>query len=240
MEWFKREWPNILTIGCLIIAAVIEAWEQALASSPNVTRSLPHLSGNWHYLPLALLVVAGVSWAIGRTLMPSRIQQQAALQSVTGMSVQPPVNFNANEYFRLAYHSDCTVDIEKRIRIAAHQSQPDNHEAFYAKFIGVGLIAYMHDIVWAYIFRSQILALMELVHKGGLMPIADAKAHYDLAAGESPQMYTGYSFDNWLKFLKSNSLVIQHPSNMLEITVRGKDYLKYSTHYGRFPDARKF
>jgi hypothetical protein len=148
MGWFKREWSNILTIGCIIVAAIIEAWQQALAGSPRVAESLPSLDGSWHYVPLGLLIIAGVSWFIGRYRKPSQGQQQgAALQTALGISAQPPVDFDATRFFRLAYHSDWTADVEKRIRVAAHQNQPNDHEDFYAKFIGVGMVAYYHGFL---------------------------------------------------------------------------------------------
>jgi hypothetical protein len=175
MGWFKREWSNVLTVGCIVVAAIVEAWQQALAGSPKVAEVLPSLSNSWHYVPLGLLIIAGMSWLIGHSGRASHSGQQqgTALQAALGISMQPPVDFNAAQFFRLAYHSDWTADVEKRIRIAAHQNQPNVCEDFYAKFIGVGMVAYYHDIVWAYIFKSQITMLMELNRRGGLMPLAD-------------------------------------------------------------------
>jgi hypothetical protein len=193
------------------------------------------------FVAIGLIVLAAVlNLLAGWKRKPvNQIQQYAALQSVAGMSVQPPVDFDATEFFRLAYHSDWTADIEKRIRIAAHQNQPNDHETFYARFIGVGLVSYSHDITWAYIFKSQIVMLMELNQRNGIMPLSAAKAHYDKAAIDYPAVYANYSFDQWMTFVKTNLLVLHHPTDMLEITTRGKDFLKYLTHWGRYPDARK-
>ena len=38
--------------------------------------------------------------------------------------------------------------------------------------------------------------------------------------------------------MTSQVLLVVHPSNMVEITLRGKDFLKYLLHYGREPDQR--
>jgi hypothetical protein len=72
------------------------------------------------------------------------------------------------------------------------------------------------------------------------MPLLAAKVHYDKAASEYPERYAKYSFEQWMAFLKAYTLLIHHPSDMLEITIIGKDFLKYSTHNGRFPDGREF
>jgi hypothetical protein len=71
------------------------------------------------------------------------------------------------------------------------------------------------------------------------MPVLDTKPYYDEAARDYPQIYANYSFDQWLGFVQEQQLVIRHPSDMLEITHKGKDFLKYSIHWGRYPEARK-
>jgi len=241
MGWFKREWSSILTIGCIIVAAIIEAWQQALAGSPRVAEVLPSLNGSWHYVPLGLLIIAGVSWFIGHSRKPPQGQQLAASALQTGslLPTTPVVDFNAADFFRLSHQSQWTADVENRIRIAANQNQPTDREGFYAKLIGIGLVAYHHEITWAYIFKSQILMLAELNRKAGIMPLTEARAFYDNAKITYPQVYSNYSFNEWLAFIKSQQLLIHHPSDMLEITVRGKDFLKYLTHWGRSADERR-
>jgi hypothetical protein len=52
------------------------------------------------------------------------------------------------------------------------------------------------------------LALMEINRR--IMPIAEVKAFYDKAAAEYADRYTNYSFEQWMEFLKSNTLLIWH------------------------------
>lgn len=61
-----KSWPNIVTVSCLIIVAIIEALEQAISQSPHLASALPHINGAWHYLPLIILMMAGVVWLFGR------------------------------------------------------------------------------------------------------------------------------------------------------------------------------
>ena len=100
------------------------------------------------------------------------------------------------------------------------------------------MISYLHDITWAYIFKSQIMMLTELNRRNGMMPLADAEPYYDNAAIACPQVYAQYSFHQWLNFIVAQQLVLRHPSDMLEITMRGRDFLKYLTHWGRVVDER--
>jgi hypothetical protein len=161
-------------------------------------------------------------------------------QNSTSPQLFPPVQFDASGYFRTAYHSQFTADIEKRIGIAADQNkQQFATDEFYRKFIGVGLVAYFHDITWAYIWKSQMLMLEELNRHGGIMPLAEAKKFYDQAVIDYPSNYKTYSFDQWLNFMLAQTLMIRHPSDMLEITVRGRDYLSYSAHWARFSNSLK-
>jgi hypothetical protein len=60
-----KSWSDIVTAGCLIIVASVEALEQAISGAPRVAASLPQVSGLFHYVPLLLLIVAGISWLIG-------------------------------------------------------------------------------------------------------------------------------------------------------------------------------
>jgi hypothetical protein len=68
-----------MAVGCVIIVAVIEAYEQALSEAPKASAKLPHVDGWWHFAPLALLIIGGVFWAVGRIPKPLAASQQDAL-----------------------------------------------------------------------------------------------------------------------------------------------------------------
>jgi hypothetical protein len=112
-------------------------------------------------------------------LTPKGTDKSASLTAAAAGAAQPltpPVNFDAANYFRVAHQSVLTEDVEKRIRISAEQNKSYcAPEDFYAKFIGVGLVAYIHDMTWAYIFKSQLLMLTELNRRGGFLSTAEAK-----------------------------------------------------------------
>ena len=82
------------------------------------------------------------------------------------------------------------------------------------------------------------MALMEINRR--VMPIAEVKVFYDKAAAEYAGTYVNYSFEQWMGFMKSQTLIIWHPTGMVEITVQGRDFLRYLTHWGRYADDRKF
>jgi hypothetical protein len=166
---------------------------------------------------------------------PQSLQQRStSFPSLSALHGQAPqITFNAYEWFRHAYYSPLTAEIENNIKIIAHNNQPNDHEGFYARFIGVGLISYTHDMTWAYIFKSQLLMLADVNRRNGNLPLSDAKTYYDKAASEYPKIYENYSFQQWMDYMYSQQLLIRHPSDMLEITYRGNDLLKYLAHWGR-------
>lgn len=242
MEWFQRNWANTVTLGCVVIAALVEAWQQAAISvSPSVP--IPRLQGAWHYVPLSLLIIAGVVWLIGRRKKTGQSRSQTSeivpgIPTISALLGQnPSADFDARKFFALAHYSPVTAEVEKNIKIAAQQNSPNDKEAFYARFIGVGLVAYQHDSTWFTIYKSQLEALAEL-NTRGLIPVADLKKHYDKAVSGYPKTYTNYSFEEWLNYMQSRMLIVRYPSEMVELSFNGRDFLKYLAHVGRNIDVK--
>ncbi|HEY6767213.1 MAG TPA: hypothetical protein VI386_20825 [Candidatus Sulfotelmatobacter sp.] len=216
--------------------------ELVLALGGGATvRALLHqftkIPGIW-ITPIWLLSSAVFLWLLLKALGHASRTQSTAQSTATSTALVSAATFDATEHFKHSYVSTFTAEVEKNIRIAANQNQPNDREGFFARFIGLGLVSYMHDITWAYIYKSQLLMLLELNRRGGWLPLSDVKGYYDRAAIDSPNLYSDYSFGQWQAFIKSQDLLIQHPSDMFEITVRGEDFLKYLTHWGRYADAR--
>ena len=78
---------------------------------------------------------------------------------------------------------------------------------------------------------SQLEALAEL-NSRGLIPVADLKKHYDKAVMAYPKTYANYSFEQWLNYMQSRMLIARYPSQMVELSFNGKDFLKYLAHVG--------
>jgi hypothetical protein len=165
----------------------------------------------------------------------SSTQQSSSLIPSTN-----PVNFDATQFFRVSYQSMQTQEVERRIRIAAEQNEPNNREAFYMKLIGIGLIANQHDMTWAYIYRNQILMLADLNRRGGIMPLNDARAYYEQDKENDTQLYANnYSLDQWVGYMVTRTLIVRHPTDMLEIALGGRDFITFIAHHGRTADGRK-
>ena len=160
--------------------------------------------------------------------------------AIAGKPGQP---FNTTEFFRHAYYSPALqAETEARMRAAANENQPNDREGFYLKFISVGLLVYSYDTIWDVIYRSQLEALLDINRNNGILPLAQVKTHYDQAAAAHSEEYKkgNVILENWLGFLIARTLVIRHPSDMIEITVAGKDFLKYLVHWGREANQRHY
>lgn len=243
MDWLQKHWSNAVTLGCIVVAAVVEAWQQAAA---NVSKDvhIPRLQGNWNYVPLILLTVAGTVWLIGRRRngtvpqlqTPQPPSASGILPGIPTLSAllgqNPSVEFDAKKFFALAYYSPITAEIEKNIQTIAQQNSPNDKEAFYARFIGVGVVAYQHDLTWFTIYGSQLSALLYLSSRG-VVPVGDLKQFYDKATVDYPKAYTNYSFDQWTNYMRGRMILAVYPSQMCEISFNGKDFLKYLMHVGR-------
>ncbi len=244
--WIKTQYDDIK--GNAKWALLAALWWLVVTFGKKMLQQIPNIPGWLIWAILSLLSLVVFVW-LAKSARVSRVSTSSSLQiapqrpsafpSLSALQGQPPqVSFDAREHFRLAYYSPLTAEIENNIKIAAEQNQPDDHEAFYARFIGVGLLAYLHDTTWWVIFKSQLLMLTELNRRNGVMALSDARAYYDRAVVDYPHIYTDYSFDQWLTYMTSQQLIIRHPTDMLEVTHRGRDLLRYLAHWGRDANAK--
>jgi len=225
-NWMLRQYNDIR--GNFKWALLASAWWLVAHYGKKLLQMIPNIPG---WMVTAILLCSSLAvflWLAksGKSAVapaqPSRITTMAGIPTLSALQGQTPqVTFNANEFFRTAYYSPLTAEIENNIKIAAQNYGGDDHDSFYARFIGVGYIAASHNYTWAIIYRSQLSLLGEM-NRRVTMPISDARVYYDKAVAEFPDGYKSYSFDQWLEYLKREQLLIHHPSDMLEITHRGR------------------
>jgi hypothetical protein len=192
-------------------------------------------------LVLSVLIPAILKQIRGRRGKAPALQSSGMIPGIPTLSAllqqDPSVEFDEKKFFALAYYSPVTAETEKNIKLVAQNSSPNDREAFYARFIGVGAVAYMHDWTWFTLYGSQFMALVELNGRG-LRPVADLQKHYDKAVTDYPNTYTDYTFKQWLDYMKSRNLIAIYPSQMVEISFGGQDFLRYLAHAGRSLDGR--
>jgi hypothetical protein len=239
--YWGRRWDDIR--GNLLFAILVWVFGGGLITAVfQVFRTLHNHPFEWNFIVIVFLISV-LSLAVVMLVASRKGEGQRAALAQTqrvGALVVPTANFDAPLFFRNSYNSCLESDTITNVRAVATQSQPNDKEGFYTRLIAVGLIAYVYDMIWSAIYKSQLLALLELNRRSGFLPLVQFKSYYDRAAIAFPTVYAHYSFDQWLAFMKTNLLILLHPSDMVEITVRGKDFLKYLLHWGRDAEQRNF
>jgi hypothetical protein len=246
---FKRireflEWTEHVRLVVDVVLAIA-----GLKAVKKVLSYIPQISHDWatviSWLAAAGLLYSLVIWQEKRkqstAVVPSP-QQSQNVGSIPAVSTIipgiPGPTFDTQTFFRQSYYSSVTAETEKNMGIVLSRIKPADREGFFLRFMGVGIVQAIHEFTWLSIFRSQFLLLLEMNQKAGYLSLASAKNYYDKAATGRPDIYSKYSFDQWIDFLKTQQLVLQHPSEMLEITIKGKDFLKYCTHWGHYAEQR--
>jgi hypothetical protein len=238
-NWLVNQYNDIK--GSFKWSCIAALWWVAIHYGRQLLQLIPNIPG-WLVtsilLCLSLVMLLWLAKSAKKSPIPiPAVPQMPASQTIgiptiSALQAQAPqITFNAQEFFRLAYYSPVTAEVENNIKIIAQQNQPGDREGFLARFIGVGYVAITYQMTWLSIFKSQLLMLTEL-NRRIMTPAAEAKKYYDKAAADYPSLYAQYTFEQWIDYMKGELLLIRHPSDMLEITHRGRDLLKFVVHWG--------
>ena len=208
-----------------------------------LARAIRNHPFEWHFaiivFVISALTLAVVFLLAGRKSVPQQAIQSALPTTSAAVQVAQPVQpiiVDTARYFREAYCGQVQAETESGVR-AMIQAQPsDKRDEFVVRFIATGIVNVIYDQIWKAIFRSQILALEELNHR--LLRKEELKPFFDDGVSRNPAVYQNYSFDQWVQYMKEQLLVLEHPGKVFEITVRGKDFLKYMVHFGFKPEKK--
>jgi hypothetical protein len=254
LNWLSRQYDDIR--GNFKWFLLLSLWALISHFTRKMLELIPHISTWIVWTIIVLLSLAAFVWVAKwdkSTQSQSSSQPPAPLPTTSQPPVQlptttpgvptlsnllgqtPQIPFDAKDFFKRAYYSPVTAELENNIKVIAHRES--NPEDFYARFIGVGLPTFMYEIAWASMFKSQFLALSEL-NRQILLPSSEVKKFYDNAVSVCPKVYLEYPFEKWLAYLIFHQLVIKHPSEMVELTHKGRDFLKYLAHHGYNPDLK--
>ncbi len=71
------------------------------------------------------------------------------------------------------------------------------------------------------------------------MIVDGLRRFYNAAAAENPDVYQAYPFESWLGYM-TGWAIIRQDGNVVQLTVRGKDFLKYLVLAGRSEKQRRY
>lgn len=178
-----------------------------------------------------LFAFIGATWRKWRREAPEQTEPAQTQISKITITASPP----AIEDFYRTYDGELLKEVEAGLRTTVEKYPSGERENFLVRLISAGIVGYWFDLDWAYIFKSQVLALQELntrdLKREGLL------AYYDKAVAQYPVPYANYSFEQWLGWLRTNVL-IREDGDLIKITIRGKEFLKNMVHLRRSPDTK--
>jgi hypothetical protein len=152
-----------------------------------------------------------------------------------------PGTFDSVDFFRTAFYSALQDVSANAFKAEAERVRPNDKESFYLDVLAVGSMQMLYNDLWWILYRSQLRALLALNTERGFLSIDIFRKPYDEASKEFEEEYTrlGITFEAWMEYLEKNMLLKVHPSKMVEITLKGKDFLKYLLHCGRSESAKR-
>jgi hypothetical protein len=79
-------WHTRVTVTCITIAAIFDAAEEALSHSPHLSEWFSDI-GWIHYAPLAMLIIAGISWLTGRLRAPKKMLESEVSNTINDVKL---------------------------------------------------------------------------------------------------------------------------------------------------------
>ena len=159
LDWLQRGqvlWALLVALG---MGKVLDALLRTFTSIPDIWRSPIWLLG-------AALILLGIVKLLGRVAGRSVLQKQTSVgQDIVTPGLSSP-QFDPEKFFQLAYNSSLQGETEENFRsILARYKTPQERENFSVRLMATGLIGFSYDLLWAYIYQSQLLLLYELTRR---------------------------------------------------------------------------
>jgi hypothetical protein len=172
-----------------------------------------------------LSAAAAMGALIGVTRL-TRSRKPPVIQATT-VTETGGVNLEMIEKMRREFQGPLIQECEKSIGESAEKIKPDSERVkFLLRNLATVIVVAFFETTWQIIFGSQIRALERL--NRGMAKIDDLFPYYNENLEKRPQ----YPFESWFGYLK-NQLLIRQDGYNVNITVRGKEFLKFLVQSGR-------
>ncbi len=228
-SWLSQQYNDIK--GNAKWAAIAAFWWVAIHYGKEMLHLIPHIS-TWlvDALLLCFSLIVFV-WLATRHQQASIQAQGGALMNAA--KITPHVvelHVKRVEEFYHTYDNALLHETEANMKAISDVKPQGEREQFFLRFIATGILSYVFDTIWYTIYASQIKALQTLNAKP--LKREEVRPFYSDAVASSPSTYKNYSFDQWIGFLREQGLITEQV-DMVGITQRGREFLKYLIHQGR-------
>jgi hypothetical protein len=219
LKWLEHGYLLVEIAGAIGLGRGVQA---LLAAYTKI--SAPFLEAIWW---LAAAGFMGLFILIGRAIRNRKpvVVQTTTLTTTAKVSAQI-------ETFRKNLDPDLLKECEDLIQAEANgYKNAAEREAFLLHGFSTTLLVGFFDVTWHIIFGSQIRALERL--NKGTASLEQLRVYYNQHLEKRPQ----YPFESWFGYMKDQTLLRQDGHN-IQITVRGKAFLKYLVQYARTADDK--
>ncbi len=176
---------------------------------------------------------AGPAEFAGEIQTPDKntIKNKKALEDVIGEQSTKNINTSLNDDLEKnplikTYITFLKPQLEESYN---HYPGTDKTEFLYAKISEIYL-AWSFEKIYSRIFESQIQTLKFLCINGYNSEKSEILKFYNIAKEHFPELYTNYSFENWLDFMKNQS-VISIDGDNINLTSEGQGFINYIAHH---------
>jgi hypothetical protein len=167
---------------------------------------------------------------------PSRFQQPESQSLAIPSAIQETIKMVESSYHgidpRLTHDNEESITRELRQIFL-----PSERERFLVRLVILLGTIFDFEYIWYNIFASQIDALQEL--NGGPLKREDLFKHYIRAATSFAAFYSDYSFEQWIGYMRTQVL-LREDGDQINITVKGRSFLKHLIDHGRSSSGRMF
>lgn len=235
MAFWKSRWEDVR--GNLLWQVMLWIFGGGLLSAIiEGIRASQHVPFEWKFVAV-VFVVSALSIAVITLLAarPRNTVQQPGSQSLSPPSTVQLTTKVLDDLYR-GVDSRLTDETEEGLRKTLSQFPPGNdRENFLLRIVIIGWILYDFEIIWYNIFASQIEALQEL--NTGALKRENLFKHYIQAATTYLHWYSAYSFEQWIGYMRTQVL-IREDGDQINITVKGRSFLKHLIDTGRSASGR--
>ena len=168
-------------------------------------------------------------YGINADSIPPGQQPRGAEQAAPGGVV---LDLEAVEAELRSMDNAIVVRNERLVRQALEQLQPDQRERTLLRYAVATAVQVRFERNYSVIWGSQI-AVLQSLNAVAAATVDQVRGFYDKAHSEFPTVYEAYSFEQWLGFLESNSLVVTSATGV-SISIDGREFLKYLIDRGYF------
>lgn len=197
-----------------------------------------HFTVNSQMILVAILLLVGAASVTVQIVDRAR----SSSPSITRQGNMNPAQTNVanltvvqvEELYRI-FDGPMLQETEANIRIQASLVEPTERENYLSRTLTMLMVLSIYEMAWINIFGSQLRALNQLNTR--MLTHQELRHFYNEGLASLPQIYLNRPFELWLAFLRT-SVLVRDEGNRIQITVRGRELLRYVVQNGYDQNAK--